>query len=140
MGAFYLLGYERELLFAVESKLFKWNVDHRKVVFNQTIDRLRSITALDYDDDFDYVFLSDVENQIARYFIQIFKDNYAQAKVVAILGYFSFEVAILLIAIKLKNFMAPFNGWVSTVLRLQSYYNRLFSFYHSVPQGFMVLI
>ena len=127
-------------MYAVQNKLFKWNVDQRKVLFNQTTDRLRSITALDYDDDFDYVFLAYVENQIARYFIQVFKDNYAQVQVVAILRYFSFEVKILLIPIKLKNFVGPFNGWVSTVSRLPSHYKRFFTFYYSVPQRLLVLI
>ena len=98
------------------------------------------MTALDYDDAFDYVFLAYVENQIARYFIQIFKDNCAQVQVVAILRYFSFEVTILLIPIKLKNFVGPFNGWVSTVSRLQSHYKRFFTFYNSVPQRLLVLI
>ena len=91
-----LLGYERELLYAVGNRLFRWNVDHRKVVFNQRIDRLTSITALDYDDDLDDVFLADVGNQIARYFIQIFKDSYAQVKVVSILRYFYFEPSLKL--------------------------------------------
>ena len=113
-------------MYAVGNKLCRWNVDNRKVVFNRTIDRLTSITALDYDDDFDYVFLADVGNHIARYFIQMFKDNYAQET----------KLDILPIPIKLKNFVAAFYGWRLTVSRLQSYYERQchykrqFTFYH----------